>query len=130
MRGFAQQARRQITIGAQRQQRPQGIHPALDQARDRLLALSRHVLAGGHEIEAGVVHQRFQRVLELGLQGGEIGDRGFPSRAQAQALADGAVQRFELGGDLAFDPAQIGESCLRQVSNFNSKVTAVSSFSL
>ena len=109
VRRLGQQARRQIALGAQRQQRLQGIHPALDQAGDRLLALGRHLLAGDHEVEAGVVHQRLQNVLELGVHDGKIGDRGLPLRAQSQALLDGAVQRFELGCDLAFDLDQIGE---------------------
>ena len=81
MRRLGQQASRQIALGAHRQQRLQGIHPALDQAGDRLLALGRHLLAGGHEVKAGVVHQRLQNLLELGVQDGKTGDRGLPLRS-------------------------------------------------
>jgi hypothetical protein len=125
-----QQARRQIALGAQRQQRLQSIHPTLDQAGDRLLALGRHLLAGSHEVEAGVVHQRLQSALELSLQDGKISDRGFPLRAQSQALPDSTVQRFELGSDLAFDLDKIGEPCLGHARGLQPSVTAESSFSL
>ena len=61
-RRLGQQAGRQVALGAQRQQGLQGIHPALDQASDRLLALRCHLLAGDHEVEAGIVHHRRQKV--------------------------------------------------------------------
>ena len=109
VRRFGEQARHQIASARSGQERLQGAHPALDQICDRLLALGRHLLAGGHQVEAASSTKGSRAFWNLACSDREIGDRRLPLRAQSQALLDGGVERFRARCDLTFDVDQIGD---------------------
>ena len=57
MRGFPQEARREISLGVDGPQQVDCVHPTFDKIGDRFAILGRDLLAADHEVEDRIVDE-------------------------------------------------------------------------
>ncbi|MCK5089853.1 MAG: hypothetical protein KAQ88_07725, partial [Hyphomicrobiaceae bacterium] len=100
MRGFPQEARREISLGVDGPQQVDCVHPTFDKIGDRFAILGRDLLAADHEVEDRIVDEWLERHQKPVVYAGEFSDGRFPLGFDAEPLFDRDVQFFELRRNL------------------------------